>query len=145
MGINMKKNNLNIGNISHIAFCVEDIEKASKRISEVFATEVPRINYPEESNEKYPIYFRGKKTNANYKSCQLKIGETEIELLEPVGRPNSGSEFLKKNGNGVHHLLFKVDDLNSSIEIFKKKDWNLLSMEHFLEENMHFYISLKLA
>lgn len=127
----MKKNNLNTGNILHIAFGVENIKKVSERISEVFETEVPQINCPKESNEKYPIYYRGEKTSTNYKSCKLKIGNMEIELLEPIGRPNSVNEFLRNNGNGVHHLLIKTDDLNSKIEIFKKKGLELIEYGSF--------------
>ena len=115
----MERNNIDLGNILHIAFGVENIEKASKRIAEVFQTEIPQINDPKESDEKYPVYYRGEKTSAYYKSCQLKIGNMEIELLQSVGRPNSVSDFLKAKGNGVQHILFRVDDLNSKIEIFK--------------------------
>ena len=52
----MERNNIDLGNILHIAFGVENIEKASKRIAEVFQTEIPQINDPKESDEKYPVY-----------------------------------------------------------------------------------------
>ena len=122
----MEKNELNFSGVAHIAFGVKDIEIVSKKIAEVFQIETPEVNDPGGSDEKYPVYYRGKKTNAYYKYCHLNIGNMEFELLQPVGRSNAVSDFLKKNGNGIHHISFKVKDLNSMKNIFLEKGLELI-------------------
>jgi len=115
----MEKNNFDLGNILHISLAVKNIEAASKRIAEVFKVDPPTISDPGKSDDKYPVYYKGKKTEAYYKSCTMNIGNMAVDLLQPVGKPNSVSDFLSKNGNGVQHILFKVDDLSAGVETLK--------------------------
>ena len=127
----MEKNELNFSGVAHIAFGVKDIEIVSKKIAEVFQIETPEVNDPGGSDEKYPVYYRGKKTNAYYKYCHLNIGNMEFEPLKTVGRSNAVSDFLKKNGNGIHHILFKVKDLNSMKNNFLEKGLELIEEGSF--------------
>jgi len=55
----------------------------------------------------------------------------EFELLEPVGKSNAVSDFLEKNGNGIHHILFKVKDLNSMKKNFLEKGLELIEEGSF--------------
>lgn len=41
---------------------------------------------------------------------------SELELLEPVGEEGPVARFLKRNGPGLHHLAFRVDDVAASLE-----------------------------
>ena len=41
----------------------------------------------------------------------LQIGESRIELLEPTSPDSPVAKFLEKNGEGIHHLAYEVDDL----------------------------------
>ena len=49
-----------------------------------------------------------------------KMGDTELELLEPTEGPQALKESLDKTGEGLHHLGFMTDDLDKEIENFKK-------------------------
>jgi len=45
----------------------------------------------------------------------LEAGGTEIELLESV-RPDSAiAKFLEKRGEGIHHLSFRVHDIEAAL------------------------------
>lgn len=127
----MEKNNFDLGNILHISLAVKNIEAASKRIAEVFKVDPPTISDPGKSDDKYPVYYKGQKTGAFYKSCSMEIGNMAIDLLQPVGEPNSVSEFLNKNGNGVQHILFKVDDLNEGVKTLKNRGLELIEEGSF--------------
>ena len=41
------------------------------------------------------------------------IGDTRIELLEPMGEDTPVAKFLRTRGPGIHHLCFEVDDLEA--------------------------------
>lgn len=45
----------------------------------------------------------------------LHIGESKIELLEPTSPDSPVAKFLEKNGPGVHHLAYGVDDIEAAI------------------------------
>ena len=45
----------------------------------------------------------------------LPIGDVDIELLEPTSDDGLNADFLREHGEGVHHLAFKVDDLDTAV------------------------------
>jgi methylmalonyl-CoA/ethylmalonyl-CoA epimerase len=47
--------------------------------------------------------------------------DVTVELIRPVSKDSPVTEFLKQGG-GLHHLCFEVEDIHKSIEEFKKKD-----------------------
>ena len=47
------------------------------------------------------------------KVAMFPIGETSIELLEPMGDDTPVAKFLRDRGPGIHHLCFEVDDVEA--------------------------------
>lgn len=45
----------------------------------------------------------------------LPVGESRIELLEPVSGETPVGRFLAKRGEGLHHICYEVDDLKSKL------------------------------
>lgn len=45
----------------------------------------------------------------------LAIGESKIELLEPTAPDSPVAKFLEKNGPGIHHLAYEVEDIVASL------------------------------
>lgn len=45
----------------------------------------------------------------------LSVGESKIELLEPTSPESPVAKFLEKNGPGVHHVAYGVDDIEKAI------------------------------
>lgn len=45
----------------------------------------------------------------------LPMGESELELLEPLDPENAIGRFLTKRGEGIHHLCLLVDDLDEAV------------------------------
>ncbi len=41
----------------------------------------------------------------------LTIGDSKIELLEPMAKDSPVAKFLEKKGEGVHHICIEVKDL----------------------------------
>ena len=46
----------------------------------------------------------------------LPIGESRLELLEPLGDQGPVQRFLTRRGAGVHHFCLEVDDLPGMLE-----------------------------
>lgn len=47
--------------------------------------------------------------------AMLQVGESKIELLEPTSPDSPVTKFLEKNGPGIHHVAYEVDDIESAI------------------------------
>ena len=46
----------------------------------------------------------------------LPVGESRIELLEPVSGETPVGRFLANRGEGLHHICYEVDDLQSKLD-----------------------------
>lgn len=47
--------------------------------------------------------------------AMLQIGESKIELLEPTSEDSPVAKFIEKNGAGIHHVAYEVNDIESAI------------------------------
>lgn len=51
----------------------------------------------------------------------LQLGSMHIELLEPTNRESPVARFMRQKGPGVHHVAYRVDNLDRAIEEAKSK------------------------
>ena len=58
--------------------------------------------------------------------AMLPIGETHIELLEPLSENSPVGKFLEKRGPGIHHVAIRVDDIKQSLASLKAKGARLI-------------------
>lgn len=58
--------------------------------------------------------------------AKLDIGNTHIELLEPLGPETPVGKFLANKGPGLHHICVKVDDINSELLKLKSQGMHLI-------------------
>ena len=47
--------------------------------------------------------------------AMLQIGESKIELLEPTSADSPVAKFIEKNGPGIHHVAYEVNDIEAAI------------------------------
>jgi methylmalonyl-CoA epimerase len=47
--------------------------------------------------------------------AMLCVGESKIELLEPLSSDSPVAKFLEKNGQGIHHVAYEVEDISAAI------------------------------
>ncbi len=101
-------------NLAHIGMVVRDMEKAIERFAALgIGPFKPRI-LPAENRETY----RGKPFNpAERVKIQItRIGNMELELIQPLEGPSPHREFLDVKGEGIQHLGFMVDDLGGAVK-----------------------------
>jgi methylmalonyl-CoA/ethylmalonyl-CoA epimerase len=57
----------------------------------------------------------------------LPLGDTRLELLEPVGADSPIAKFLAKRGPGIHHVCFAVDDLEGALADLASRGFRLVN------------------
>jgi methylmalonyl-CoA epimerase len=61
------------------------------------------------------------------KTAFLSVGDSNLELLEPVGADSAIAKFIEKRGEGIHHVCFRVDDIESHLAALKAKGYRLIN------------------
>ena len=97
--------------IDHIGIAVKDIQQAIRLYREVFGME-PSLVYESEYTKAKIAFF--------------PLGEVKIELIQPTNPESVMEEFLKKQGEGIHHICFKVNDVDQSLCALEKKGIQLI-------------------
>ncbi len=89
-----------IGKIDHIGIAVKDVEERLKLYRDVLGlTDVHSEIVPSE----------------NAKVGFVKLGESEIELLESTTPDGVLARFIEKRGEGIHHIALTVDDCAATL------------------------------
>ncbi len=83
--------------LEHIGIAVSDLEEALALYEGAFGLKAESIVTLEERNVRVAF---------------LPLGNTKIELLEPLGE-GALSRFLKRRGEGLHHIALQLDNGDS--------------------------------
>jgi methylmalonyl-CoA epimerase len=97
--------------IDHIGIAVYNIDESLKRYEKLFHLEAKHIETMEELSVR--IAF-------------IPVGEVMLELLQPL-IPGKGrtAEFLEKHGEGITHIAYRVDNLETMLTDMKKMGFRL--------------------
>ena len=68
-----------------------------------------------------PVHKEAVIQDQGVRAALLTIGESEIELLEPVAPDTGVARFLAQRGEGLHHLCFQTDDIERELESAKRR------------------------
>ncbi len=97
--------------IDHIGIAVESIEKARAFYEEVLG--LPFGGIEDVPDQRVRVAF-------------FLAGETRIELLEPTSPESAVGRFLQKRGPGIHHLAFRVKNLEERLASLKEEGVRLI-------------------
>ena len=56
----------------------------------------------------------------------LPLGDVDVELLEPVVSESPVARFLARRGPGIHHICFRVADLDAALERCRRLGYRLV-------------------
>lgn len=98
--------------IAHIGIAVHSIEAALPFYCEQLG--LPLLGQEEVPSEQVKVAFLG-------------VGETRLELLEPLGPESPITAFLAKRGEGIHHIALEVDDLKVRMEALRANGVKLIN------------------
>ncbi len=58
--------------------------------------------------------------------AMLRIGDTHVELLEPLSDNSTVGRFLDKRGPGIHHIAIEVEDIQETMTELKRRGTRLV-------------------
>lgn len=61
------------------------------------------------------------------KTAFLSVGDSNLELLEPLSGDSSIGRFIEKRGEGIHHICLRVDDLEAHLTRLKAEGFRLIN------------------
>lgn len=97
--------------IHHIGIAVKNLEETKNFYENIFNL---KPSYEEELKEN------------KVKVASFKIGDVNIELLEPLTLDSPIKSFLDKKGEGIHHIAYLVKDLTKILNSLKEKNVSLI-------------------
>lgn len=59
----------------------------------------------------------------------LQIGESSIELLEPMSEDSPVAKFMLKNGPGIHHIAYAVEDIDRALQNLAEQGVRLIDTQ----------------
>ncbi len=59
----------------------------------------------------------------------LPLGDSELELLEPLNAQSTVAQFIEKRGEGVHHICIEVDDILATMARLREQGVRLINEE----------------
>lgn len=59
----------------------------------------------------------------------LEVGEGHVELIEPLTPESGVAKFIERNGEGLHHVAYATDDIDSALEQVRKAGLRLIDEE----------------
>ena len=65
-------------------------------------------------------------TEQGVRVTMLSVGESHIELLEPLSSDSPVGKFLDKRGPGIHHVAIRVNDIKAALSRLKAKGTRLI-------------------
>ena len=106
--------------IIQIAQVVRDIDKTMKKYHEILGIG-PWSVYTFAPPALRECTFKGKPSDATWLLSLVWVGDTQLELIQPLSGETVYTPYLEKKGEGIHHIKEWVDDCAAAVEEYRKK------------------------
>ena len=103
-----------IERIDHIGVAVKDLDRVVEIYRDVFGFELLEV-------EEVP--------SQKVKVAKFNVGGVHIEFLQPLANDSPISKFLEKKGEGIHHIAYYTEDINSLLTDLKNKGVKMINEE----------------
>ena len=100
--------------IDHVGVAVKDIQAALKLFQEVFGA--PGASVQELADQ-------------GVRATLIQVGQTRLELLEPLTPESPVGRFISQRGEGLHHLAFNVSDVAGKLRALEAREFRLIDRE----------------
>jgi len=64
---------------------------------------------------KLPLVHRETLAEQGVEAALFDVGDSHIELIAPLGPETGVARFLEKHGPGLHHVAYRVDDIETAL------------------------------
>ena len=100
--------------IDHVGIAVADLNQAIAFFHDTFGV---------------PLAEAHELADQGVRACLIAVGQTRLELLQPLSPETPIGKFLERRGEGLHHLALHVDDVGKSIEGLREKGLQMIDLE----------------
>ena len=98
--------------VEHIGIAVKNLDNANALFKKLFNQDHYKV-------EEVP--------SEGVSTSFFQLGETKIELLQASNPESSIAKFIAKRGEGIHHIAFEVEDIDSEIKRLLKEGFELIN------------------
>jgi hypothetical protein len=100
----------------HVGVVVKDLGRTLDTLTNVFGIGPFKIvDFPPKgTDEDIEMTYYGKPADFTAKFCFAKMGDIELEIIQPISGKSVWFDFLEKHGEGIHHLKYEVPDLEET-------------------------------
>ena len=102
------------GLIDHVGVAVEDLDSALALYQRTFGM---------------PVAHRETVSDQGVEAVLLDVGDCHVELLRPLGEDTAVGKFLARRGEGLHHVAYRVDDIDAALARFREQGVELIDRE----------------
>ncbi|MGB4438678.1 MAG: methylmalonyl-CoA epimerase [Sedimentibacter sp.] len=95
-----------VNKVDHIGIAVKNLDEAVNFYENILGLKAAGTEIVQE--QKVKVAF-------------LPVGDSEVELLESTEEDSAIAKFIAKNGEGVQHIAYRVDDIEAAIAEMKEK------------------------
>jgi methylmalonyl-CoA/ethylmalonyl-CoA epimerase len=100
-----------VTNIHHVGIVVESLDRAYGFWRDTLGL---------------PLVREAAVADQGVRAALLAAGDSEVELLEPIGRDTGIARFLAKRGEGLHHLCFRTPSVDGDLAALRARNVPLL-------------------
>jgi len=97
--------------IDHIGIAVKNLDEANKLYASLLQKKPDKIENV---------------TSENVLVSFFKTETSKIELIQATDKNIGLTKFIQKNGEGIHHIAFKVDNIATEIKRLEKEGFQLV-------------------
>lgn len=111
----------------HVGVVVKDLERTLDTLTNVFGIGPFKIVDfpPKDTDEDIEMTYYGKSADFSAKFCFAKMGDVELEIIQPISGKSVWFDFLEKHGEGIHHLKFLVPSLEETEQYLEEHSLGL--------------------
>jgi methylmalonyl-CoA/ethylmalonyl-CoA epimerase len=102
------------GLIDHVGVAVDDLDSALALYEGTFGM---------------PVAHRETVSDQGVEAVLLDVGDCHVELLRPLGERTAVGKFLARRGPGLHHVAYRVDDIESALARLRELEIELIDSE----------------
>jgi catechol 2,3-dioxygenase-like lactoylglutathione lyase family enzyme len=101
----------------HVALVVRDMDKAKGKYGAILGSGIfrPETMLDSGTYASYEVYGKPAKNvhKSRFNHADIGAEKLDLEFISPVAGDPIYKDFLKKRGEGLHHIAFEVDDLDA--------------------------------
>ncbi|MGH2986953.1 MAG: methylmalonyl-CoA epimerase [Solirubrobacterales bacterium] len=102
------------GLIDHVGVAVDDLDAALALYEGTFGM---------------PVAHRETVSQQGVEAVLLDVGDGHVELLRPLGERTAVGKFLARRGPGLHHVAYRVDDIEAALARLRELEIELIDSE----------------